>query len=374
MKQGMPFNQKVYKQTSNLITVHQAAELIGVHKNTIRRWEKEGKIKSTRVGNRKDRRFDKNALLKDILNIKIVDGKKEAYTKYHEYLKQLFKKAVQKNPVQFLYTTLQVSGMHYGHWDPTYEIYDFFEDFNQLLAEATNQNNLKRQYRIGLLMYCHGLEMSLPLNTLVNTLLVLDNKNYQIDPFFKLWKRKKGTIFGAVPPSAKSKINLLNKLAVTVGENELVKYIDEFYDDGVRNAFYHSDYCLTDTEFRYSDKGIATAVPLEKIDSLITKCFAFYEAFFHTHSWAKLFLGATKTYHKWPNYEVFEVLKNDKKEAYGFKVHFSNGQVAKFSREPEKVEAINLHFEDDGSINFFVGPIDELKSIWLVDGKPYIET
>lgn len=373
MKTTTAFNKDIYKNTQDIITVKQAADLVGVHVNTIRRWEKQGRILSTRVGTRNDRRFDKNRLLKDVLNIKIVDGKKEAYTKAYDYLKQLFKKSIQKNPVQSLYAVLQVSGMHYGHWDPAYEIYDFFEDFNQLLADAVQKNKFKRQYRIGLLIYCHALEMSLPLNMMANLLLILNGQNYCIDPFFELWKRKKGTVFGAIPPSLKFKIGCIRKLARTVGEDVLIKYIEEYYNDSVRNAFYHSDYCLTEKEFRYSDKGIATAIPLEKIDTLITKCFGFYEAFFHSHSWAKLFLGAVKTYHKWPNYEVFEVLKNEKKEAYGFKVHFSNGQFAKYSREPEKVEAMNLHFDSDGSINFFVGDLSKLSKVWLVNGKQFDE-
>ena len=69
---------------------------------------------------------------------------------------------------------------------------------------------------------------------------------------------------------------------------------------------------------------------------------------------------------------MFEILKNEK-EAYGFKVHFSNGQVAKFTREPERVEAINLHFEEDGSVNFFAGNLDKLKKEWVVDNKPFVE-
>ena len=155
-------------------------------------------------------------------------------------------------------------------------------------------------------------------------------------------------------------------------EDKLVEYIKEFFSDKVRNSFYHSDYCLTNTEFRYSDGGIASAIPIENIEHLITACFAFYEAFINAHGWTKIFYRAVKPFHKWPNYEVFEILKNEK-EVYGFKVHFSNGQVAKFTREPEKVEAINLNFNEAGSLNFFAGNLNELKPVWLVNGKPCTE-
>lgn len=38
------------EQTPNLVTVHRAAELTGKHPTTIRRWEREGQIKSVRRG------------------------------------------------------------------------------------------------------------------------------------------------------------------------------------------------------------------------------------------------------------------------------------------------------------------------------------
>lgn len=358
------FNETEYKKIGEIITINEAAKLLGVHKNTIRRWENSGKIKSTRIGKRKDRRFNKNELLKDVLNLEVVDSKKEAYEKYYKYLHSLFKLALEKNPVQFLYNTLQVTGMHYGHWDPTYELHDFFEDFNKLLSEENQKNpKSKRIYRIGLLMYCHSVEMDLPWHFFANTLRIINDEPYTIEPFRDLYRR-------SIPPSAKVKIRRIKELSEVVGEKSLFEYINEFFNDDIRNSFYHSDYCLTDKEFRYSHNGIATRLPIEKIDNYIVSCFAFYEAFFHNHSLLKTTIKNVKTYHKWPRYEVFEILKNDS-EVYGFKVHFSNGNFAKFTREPEKVEAINISFEKDGSVNFFVGNLDELKPEWMVDGKPF---
>lgn len=366
------FNKNVYKRTGDLLSVKEAADLLGTHPNTIRRWAEEGKIKSTRVGARKDRKFNKDELLKETLNVKVVDGKQEAYEKYYDYLKSLFKRTIEKNPVESLYNTLQVSGMHYGHWDPTYEIYDFFDDFNKLLAEESKKDpSSKRVYRIGLLMYGHAIEMALPWNLLANALNILNGRPYNVSPFLDLVRRKKGSLY-SIPPSTKQKMVRVKELAREAKEEKLVEIIDEFFSDTVRNSFYHSDYCLTDTEFRYSDGGIASSKPLEEIDHLISRCFAFYEALLNAHSWTRAFYKAVKPYHKWPNYEVFEILKNDK-EVYGFKVHFSNGQVAKFTREPEKVEAINLHFDHDGSINFFAGNLDKLTKQWLLDGKPFAE-
>lgn len=46
-----------------LLTLSQAAELINVHPNTLRNWEKEGKIEVVRIGSRKDRRFPRAGIL-----------------------------------------------------------------------------------------------------------------------------------------------------------------------------------------------------------------------------------------------------------------------------------------------------------------------
>lgn len=50
-----------------LLTLREAASLINVHPNTLRNWEKSGKISAVRIGTRKDRRFRKKTL-EDICN------------------------------------------------------------------------------------------------------------------------------------------------------------------------------------------------------------------------------------------------------------------------------------------------------------------
>ena len=46
-----------------LISLGKAAALLGIHANTMRTWENEGRIKAVRVGPRRDRRFDEEEVL-----------------------------------------------------------------------------------------------------------------------------------------------------------------------------------------------------------------------------------------------------------------------------------------------------------------------
>lgn len=52
------------KQTNlpKLLTIRQAAEILNVHVETLRRWDKRGKLKAIRVNERGDRRYDPNDL------------------------------------------------------------------------------------------------------------------------------------------------------------------------------------------------------------------------------------------------------------------------------------------------------------------------
>jgi len=53
-----------------LLTIKQASEVLNVHTETLRRWDKRGKLKSIRVNERGDRRYKPEDLEK-LMKIKI---------------------------------------------------------------------------------------------------------------------------------------------------------------------------------------------------------------------------------------------------------------------------------------------------------------
>jgi hypothetical protein len=77
-------------------------------------------------------------------------------------------------------------------------------------------------------------------------------------------------------------------------------------------------------------------------------------------------LAGIKRFHKMPNFEVLELL-SEEGELCGFKVHFSNGNAAQYQRGKDGIIAENITFENDGSINFFVGDLGALENKWKVN-------
>lgn len=51
-----------------LLTLREAAQILKVHPNTLRLWDKKGMLKAVRFGSRKDRKYRKEDLVKFISN------------------------------------------------------------------------------------------------------------------------------------------------------------------------------------------------------------------------------------------------------------------------------------------------------------------
>jgi len=47
-----------------IITLAEASDILGVHPNTLRKWDNKGFLKAIRIGTRKDRRYRKGEVVK----------------------------------------------------------------------------------------------------------------------------------------------------------------------------------------------------------------------------------------------------------------------------------------------------------------------
>lgn len=55
---------KTDEKIPELLTMKETCELLKVHPNTLRQWDKKGILKAVRFGTRKDRRYKKEDVLK----------------------------------------------------------------------------------------------------------------------------------------------------------------------------------------------------------------------------------------------------------------------------------------------------------------------
>lgn len=286
------------------------------------------------------------------------------------YVDSLFTRAYESSPFDFLCTILRVHGLSDANWDPFEESLDAFEDFNWLMGKSNEERDHRCTLRIALLVYCQTIEMTAVHEMLANLLRCISNEPYIINPFSKLIKLKKKRLFDWIPPSAPVKFNVIKKLATKVGDETLPRIIDSFLNGDVRNAFSHSDYILTDTEFRFTEAGLAHVIKIDEIDRLINECVAFYNTFISTHKQWRLNLGRSKRFHKLPDYDVLELLSDDKEGVYGYHVHSSNGSKSTYSRKRSGTEARNMGFNSDGTIYFWMATEEKLEPIWKVNGEP----
>ena len=52
------------KNDQGLLKISEVAKLLNVHPNTLRKWDKKGILKAVRFGERRDRRYKKEDILK----------------------------------------------------------------------------------------------------------------------------------------------------------------------------------------------------------------------------------------------------------------------------------------------------------------------
>lgn len=301
-----------------------------------------------------------------------IDKQQEYYDEYHKYLIHLFVKARDRQGIEYIYTLLRVSGIEDGGWDPFVEAEEALNDLSKILRSVSKKGITKSSLRMALLIYCHSVEMSAPYQILFNLLRCSQGKDYNLFPFPGRPKGKKFP-YEVIPASPTAKIGKLKEEATKADEAMLIDHINSFFRDDIRNAFYHSDYTITDKEFRICENRHSNTTSLDELSVVLTRCFAFYQAFFNVYKQARHSFRKMKKLHRLPNFEVLELMTNKKEGLVGFKMHFSNDSEAYFERKKERVYGVNLHFQRDLSINFNAGNLDALQYKWRARGKNFRE-
>jgi len=142
---------------------------------------------------------------------------------------------------------LRVRGMEDVGWDPLEETATVFNDIGSLLQAPLNDY---ARIRLGLLVYSRMTEVDAIYLILVNMVEITARERYRMDPFHDLYRPAGRARYEQYPPSAKRVVKRVKERAAARGCDELAGLLDWFFNDAVRNAFFHSDYVLFGDEFR----------------------------------------------------------------------------------------------------------------------------
>ena len=165
-------------------------------------------------------------------------------------------------------------------------------------------------------------------------------------------------------PSAK--INEIKKLAKKAGVPEVGEALEETYNGKIRNAFFHSDYAISNDHFvLFSEavfskkKGVQPPViELDELGELTRDAFAFHSALIIL--WKRQrrlfinFKGKILPYDFHYKGVIEFTFEDD--SLNGFRAYWPNGTTCVCMRDTDGNSiAQNVRFRPDGSVDFFVG-------------------
>ena len=294
------------------------------------------------------------------------DDIKATRQKYIDCLKPIFlpEDPVSNNIVNYFASLLRIAGMEDRGWDPFLESRAILEDLNAImqtdLPDAKFPDKNSTNWRMGLLMYSHIVEMDAPYEVVTNLLRFHLGKGYNSNPYYIFLNsdQKKRFKRSGIYPSQKIEIikRLSSEANLPVGD-----IFDDFYNGKLRNAISHSDYILIDEEFRCRS-GIsgteAFCIPLNQLHEIITKSKIFISTFFSLETAARKLWGEQK--HRAVPYDpvykgLMEVLVSDDDLMCGFKIHWPNSSESVYRRTRDGIEMINCMLDTQNStIEFMV--------------------
>jgi hypothetical protein len=199
-------------------------------------------------------------------------------------LDDLFSRARDRDEFEYACTLLRIRGMEDAGWEPLVETGELVDDLLRLLDAPLLP---KTQLRLALLLYCHITEVDAVYETIANMIRVVNGERYTFDPFGHLYRGKaEAPRYLKLPPSAKMVVRDLVEHATEAGESAVVELINGYFNDGVRNAFFHSDYILYENEFRTREASLTRldgtfsgSMPTEEVEVFISRAVGVFVAF-----------------------------------------------------------------------------------------------
>lgn len=292
---------------------------------------------------------------------------KELRDRYAEILRPLFD-ARRYNDVHALFELacclVRTDGMQDRDWDPIEESESLVSDLSELASQELDlkafPHPARTRARLGLVAYSHLTEADYFYHLLANLLRIRNGSKYAIDPFRDLWRK-----FGKdqVPPSVNAKI----KRIATLGEQsgvDVAALLSEFHFSSIRNAAFHADYTLTDTQFRMrhgwhvTERIKTPVIGIDELRWIIRQSIIFYSLIMSLHRWARRqFFGLHNTILPYDShYKALLEFLFEGDDLCGFRTYWPNRSVSEFIRTTERgCRGQNIVFAKDDSIDFMVG-------------------
>jgi hypothetical protein len=157
----------------------------------------------------------------------------------------------------------------------------------------------------------------------------------------------------------KQKIDIIKQLA-NEANLAIGSIFDEFFRSDLRNSISHSDFILSDDNFRCrGSNGInAFVLSFEELNEVLTKAKVFIGTFFGLEREARrlwgTFAGRGMPYD--PHYKgIMEVLIDDEGLMNGFKVHWPNASESVYRRTQNGIDMANCMLDvNNATITLFV--------------------
>jgi hypothetical protein len=294
----------------------------------------------------------------------LFDRKRDEYV---DRLKPLFLPAdpVSNDIIRYFASLLRVLGTEDWGWDPYAESRAMLNDINGLFKPDLPHAHFKQPdetvWRVGLLLYSHIVEMDAPYEVLTNLFRFQLGRGYSPNPFFEFLTAAEQRAFQKRGITTGRKIEIIKQLSSQLGL-DAGPIFDDFYNNRLRNAFSHSDYILTEEDFRCRG-GIsgmrAFKIAYADLDKLITCAKAFIAAFFHLDHVARLHWG--KSRQRAIPYDarykgLMEVLVDNDGLMCGFKVHWPNNSESFYRRTEDGIDMCNCMLDmKHATIELMVG-------------------
>lgn len=188
----------------------------------------------------------------------------EAFIRYYNAFYKVFLSAFNQCEFSSLLTIFGVRGIEDAGWNPyksSVQIIQSLIEQNDNIKDYTAQKNLH------LWIYGHVMEASEPYEKIMNFLDIITGEQFNA---LKFPPNKRGN-----PQTPGQKIKTIVDKAKKLSFSEIEDIYDEIWDRELRNAVFHSDYCLFGDEVRI--RSPYKIYSQDEINKLVNYAYAYFQ-------------------------------------------------------------------------------------------------